>query len=937
MGQSPSLIARRRRRPQTSGAMPKKGKYAKLSPSRLPFRSRGRRTKIRVRVKKIWRKLKRASLPADDDQSDKMPLRRSRSGRSIASSQQSIRILSNSLVRTLSASQSTGSDLGAVDEEAPLPVSKLDKKIDIVLKEEEAPLPVPELDKNIDIVLVVKGCIQDDLDEALKKLLPQCKELPENWPATKHDPGGPLCLWFKLHPNCKQRIFEFCFPPEDRKISLTSQSFTEAVFPEGYFALPQDILQPVEGLLESCRAWRKDTLAYFFSQYRFHITLNEFTSRLTCPLSHQWAVPYLHLIQLLTIERDYTRLAGSHHRNASQLSWAIANEKVRPMVDAIVDGLLKREHGMEMAQLHLMARKYEGLRPDKDSENNLLKIPYVPSDVEYDLTPISRLVGVPKRCRMSGFTRNFSKSMLRDLFANGDGEINYCAAKDKAWPGPPPSSPRLTNYVISPEKLSSLSLQLDQPSRHEIAWAKNLEEELDRFAKKFSESAVNGDAQVAYKSIEEIGTGEPFDVLAVKSSGTKSDHTSPLAATAKEEPVGGNAAISSTVNSQPGGEIFRTKVAQELIESAEESSKAKSSDTSTTSCAVEEDSPEHNPPSLGESVGAITSQPANENYSAKEIQDELDEWAQEISSDELERKSEGASTTEDVIEINPVNAGMLTSEADHDFEGVKDTEKENTESIGKPLDFEVGQIFQAIVPLHDQDISMKPAEEEVEPSLSEEDQNYTTAPVTPYGVEGFASCSTFENPSHIHHPSSVKSPREGSSTSTQDPSIPRSMSNDKVLLELDNGPNSEHFPDFIPDIPLPPDSQAEQTQTQTSVHQIYSLATDRINRIVGSEKTIAAKLDAMNAEMEQNPAFQHTMQAIKRNSQSQWQPQSQYESSNPPRVRSTTFLHLFTPSNEQPTVDNATTGGTWRSLGPGRKSLFGGMFGGFNGAKTPPA
>ncbi|CZR55940.1 uncharacterized protein PAC_05828 [Phialocephala subalpina] len=963
MGQSSST--RRRRRPGASGATPKKGKYAKLAPSRFPFRRSHTKVRDRVRFrkrfKKIWRKLKRVNGPADEDQTDKMPLRRSRSLRSNASSQRSLRTSSSSRVG-LSASRSTGSDLGAVEEETPLPSPKYERSFDWVV-----------------VVEGTKGCIQDDLDGALKRLLPKWEGSPETYPTTKLDPDRSPLLWFKLGPELKKRIFELCFPPEDRRISLSMQSFTEAIFPVGYFALPQEILEPVEGLLESCRALRKDTLAYFFSQYRFHITLNEFTSKLTCPLSHAWVVPYLHFVQDLTIERDYTRLAGSNRKNASQLSWAFGSKKVTSMVDAIVDSLLKRENGMQMAQFHLMARKYQGLRPKEGSASGLSNIPYVPDDVEFDISSISRLEGVAKRCRVSGFTRNFTKSMFRDLFAKGVGEIHYCAAKDHAWPGHA-SSPLLTAYSPSPKKPSHLSFQLDLPSHHEVAWAKELQEELGRFGRKCSEltvdetvhkseQTVHKSEQIAHRSRDEMETGDWLDILKDQSPGAESEHTCIPVAPTNKDFVGGSPGNAGAIEPESGSEIICTKVTEAMTDCAEVSTAGEFDHADATYRVIEGDTTESNLPD----TGVVTSISADEFPWTKETQEELDQLATELSSDESDQKDDNASAAQDITRRGVAGARMLVSQSGPEVEGAKNEEEESIESGWKSSDTESDQSLQVDVPLgcsrismqlaaeeiiesvrkpsdsvssHDtmvevsldpQAALMKPAEEEVEASLGEEDQNYTTAPATSYGIEGFASCGGFDNTNFVHRDPSLNSSWQLRSMQNPDPSIPRSLSNNKILPETETDQGSELFPDFVPNIPLPTDSPTEQSETESPVRRTYTSSSDKIRQItgcgqiIGCEKTIAARLDAINAELEQNSAFQR---GIKRLSESQ--PQSQYESSNNLPSRTKTLPHQIPSKIPRPIVNDAAARGTWRSMRPGRKSLFG-MFGGFNGARTPPA
>lgn len=229
------------------------------------------------------------------------------------------------------------------------------------VEEEEDGTDQPALDRDVDLrVALLPYNVEHDLQLALAKLIPPWTT--GDYPVRKLSKKRKACKWFKLDANCKQLILKYCFPDGDRKISLSRRQFTEAVFPHDYFANPSDVLDDVWGLLESCRALRKEVYTYFWSQFHFHITVNEFTGPLTSPMSHKWIQPYLPLIQRLTIERDFTRLAGGSSKEATLLNFKVS-KKVREMIKTIVDGLKSREEGMYMAELHLMGRKYAGYRP----------------------------------------------------------------------------------------------------------------------------------------------------------------------------------------------------------------------------------------------------------------------------------------------------------------------------------------------------------------------------------------------------------------------------------------------------------------------------------------------------------------------------------------------------------------------------------------------
>lgn len=231
--------------------------------------------------------------------------------------------------------------------------------------------PIPGFDRDFDIsVDISTTTIQDCLDQALERLIPTwapehgpypVKKLVKN--SKKHGKAS-TCLWFKLPVKCKRMIYEYLFPddPATTKISLVTRQFTIAVFPaEDHFIPVWDVLFEVWGALGSCKAWRNEVLAYLFTQYRFHITLNEFTMKFVTPLTCVWILPYLHLLERLTIERDFTRLAFNRAEGAAGLK--DISYKVTPWFDLLIDGLMKREHDVPMTELRLWGRKYVGFRP----------------------------------------------------------------------------------------------------------------------------------------------------------------------------------------------------------------------------------------------------------------------------------------------------------------------------------------------------------------------------------------------------------------------------------------------------------------------------------------------------------------------------------------------------------------------------------------------
>ena len=166
---------------------------------------------------------------------------------------------------------------------------------------------------------------------------------------------------FALPAGIRRQICGYCFPLESRKISLSPRFATKEVWAKGYFASPWDILEDVMGGLGSSRALRKDLMTYFWTEYQFHVTLTPFSGPMFSPLSHVWMQDYLGLVQRLTVEADLTRFGGSQLVDAPKFGYDV--DKIEALLMDIVKGVLKRPHGIKMAEFNLMCRRFAGFRP----------------------------------------------------------------------------------------------------------------------------------------------------------------------------------------------------------------------------------------------------------------------------------------------------------------------------------------------------------------------------------------------------------------------------------------------------------------------------------------------------------------------------------------------------------------------------------------------
>jgi hypothetical protein len=79
------------------------------------------------------------------------------------------------------------------------------------------------------------------------------------------------------------------------------------------------------------------------------------------PLSHVWLPNFIHIVQMLTMEVDFTRFGGSMLKLAPEFGYYM--ETTELMLIDIVLGLLKRKGTATMAEFNMMCRRYAGFRP----------------------------------------------------------------------------------------------------------------------------------------------------------------------------------------------------------------------------------------------------------------------------------------------------------------------------------------------------------------------------------------------------------------------------------------------------------------------------------------------------------------------------------------------------------------------------------------------
>jgi hypothetical protein len=212
--------------------------------------------------------------------------------------------------------------------------------------------PAPDLDRSIDLFIVSNKPIEEE--PILERLLLNHNTVQ----------GPPL---FNLPVNVRRKVYDFCFPNEPRKISLSPRFATKAVFPDDYFSSPWDLLEPVFGGLHAFRELRRELMIYFWTEYHFHVTLSPFSGPKFSPLSLIWLTRYLEIVQHLTVEVDLTRFGFSALKVAPQYGYDM--HKTENLVVSIVKGLKNRRGKHNMAEFNIMCRRYAGFRPYEGADD----------------------------------------------------------------------------------------------------------------------------------------------------------------------------------------------------------------------------------------------------------------------------------------------------------------------------------------------------------------------------------------------------------------------------------------------------------------------------------------------------------------------------------------------------------------------------------------
>lgn len=182
-------------------------------------------------------------------------------------------------------------------------------------------------------------------------------------PSGKEQPES-MIFFKKTNSSIRHNIYHFMFStrPGYKLVTLSKDFATKDVFPPDYFITPWEILKEVEGALLTSREMHDEVMTYFWQTYRFHVTFSPFTVGPTFSgLSIKWLNMYADRVNHLTVEFDLTKLGYSAAKDANLLKPALS--KVDKVIIDLVGAIRRRGGINNMSDLHLMLRRFDGLRP----------------------------------------------------------------------------------------------------------------------------------------------------------------------------------------------------------------------------------------------------------------------------------------------------------------------------------------------------------------------------------------------------------------------------------------------------------------------------------------------------------------------------------------------------------------------------------------------
>ncbi|KAK3292869.1 uncharacterized protein B0H64DRAFT_298904, partial [Chaetomium fimeti] len=166
--------------------------------------------------------------------------------------------------------------------------------------------------------------------------------------------------------------------PHHKPIRMNSPVFLWEVWPVNkasepnlestdYFDSLQSVLSSVENYTSVCSAMRADVLATLFLTRRFHVVYSPYVTKGTQPAATSYMDQYGPLMASITLEVDFTKLAGSLRPEAVHLDTLKGLKGVKTLLEDFVQCQHTR-HNTTIRDLRVLVRRYHGFRPTDPSD-----------------------------------------------------------------------------------------------------------------------------------------------------------------------------------------------------------------------------------------------------------------------------------------------------------------------------------------------------------------------------------------------------------------------------------------------------------------------------------------------------------------------------------------------------------------------------------------
>ncbi|KAL2163338.1 hypothetical protein VTH06DRAFT_5395 [Thermothelomyces fergusii] len=142
---------------------------------------------------------------------------------------------------------------------------------------------------------------------------------------------------------------------------------------------------------------RADVLATLFLTRRFHVVYSPYTGNSTQPAATHYMNKHGPLMAFITLEMDFTKLAGSWRPEAARLDDLRGLDGVKRLVDTFVQNQLARRSNTPIRDLRLLVRRYHGFRPPR-----VATPPSIASVIRNRLGRFCRRIGAPETSTATG-------------------------------------------------------------------------------------------------------------------------------------------------------------------------------------------------------------------------------------------------------------------------------------------------------------------------------------------------------------------------------------------------------------------------------------------------------------------------------------------------------------------------------------------------------